>query len=107
MAEAPKKLEIPTDTATWLGMFRAGQVENVFGEFDCPVPSCVCEFGSLADVIIHLRVGKHGSIASREDLMNRQKFKYFTRRERLKHELYREQTLKLSEDKKDDQATLK
>jgi len=91
--------EIPVDTATWLGMFRAGQVENVYGDYDCPVPGCVCEFSSLADVILHIRNGKHGSIASREDLMNRQKFKYFTRRERVKHEIYREQNLQITKEK--------
>lgn len=107
MVEVQKALGIPQDYTTWLGMFRAGQVENSYGEYDCPISGCVCEFSSLADVIIHLRVGRHGLMASREDLMNRQKFKYFTRRERLKHEIYREQALEISEEKKDTQETLK
>ena len=79
--------------------------EIVYGDVECPMEYCTCEFGNSSDLKVHMESGQHGRIGDRFAEQNRRKFKYFTRSARAKEDIYREESR--SNDKENNQGTLK
>ena len=91
----------------WLEDYRNGKVENVYDTFDCEYEDCECEFGNLADSVIHSLSGSHGRMGDRYAEQNRRKFKYFTRTGRVKEQMYREESRSIDKENNEQQGTLK
>lgn len=81
--------------------------EIVYGNFQCPVDECTCEFGNSHDLDVHVKSGSHGRLGDRFAEQNRRKFKYFTREMRVKEQIYREQSRSIDIKNKEAQEKLK
>ena len=91
-------VEVPKNKVAWLEDYRNGKVENVYDTFDCEYEDCECEFGNLADSVIHSLSGSHGRMGDRYAEQNRRKFKYFTRTGRVKEDIYREESRSIEQE---------
>ena len=72
--------------------------EVVYGDVQCPMEDCSCEFGNSSDLAIHVKSGIHGRIGDRFAEQNRRKFKYFTRSNRVKEDIYREESRSIGQE---------
>ena len=99
-------VEIPSANlrVKWLEDYRSGKVENVYDTFDCEFEDCECEFGNLADFVVHSLSGSHGRMGDRFAEQNRRKFKYFTRMGRIKEDMYRQQSRSIEQEDKEQQS---
>ncbi len=91
-------IELPKNKVDWLAQYRAGLVENIYGDFSCEYEDCTCLFGNLADSVIHSLSGSHGRMGDRYAEQNRRKFKYFTRTGRVKEDIYREESRSIEQE---------
>ncbi len=65
--------------------------EIEYGNFQCSMEDCTCEFGNSSDLEVHMKSGVHGRIGDRFAEQNRKKFKYFSRQGRVKEQIYRKE----------------
>jgi hypothetical protein len=82
---------IPQDRKAWVIKYRVGEVENVFGDFDCDADECECQFVNLADFMLHSVYGRHGPLGDRDAEMKRLTLKFYSRQDRAKERIYRKQ----------------
>lgn len=60
-----------------------------YGQFECD--DCPCIFVTKVDLDSHVESGQHDRFGDRFAEMNNRKFKYTSRRRRLKEDLYEQQ----------------
>lgn len=91
MSQTQVDPRIPQDRRAWVIKYRVGSVENVFGDFNCDVPDCECQFLNLADFLLHWCYGRHGALGDKDAEMKRLTNKYYSKQERMKERIYRQQ----------------